>query len=101
MRVVQSRRLPAASAVIAACSLAALLALAPAAAAAPTCPISYGATDDAKPNKLYLYFPTASDATYPEFSGGIGAPTSPVQLNPALLTSYTGTGAQLRDATFD
>ena len=101
MRFVQSRKTVASSAVIAACSLAALLALAPAAVAAPACPISYGATDDAKPNKLYLYFPTASDATYPEFSGGIGAPTSPVQFNPALLMSYTGTGAQLRDATFD
>jgi hypothetical protein len=100
MRCVPSRKLPASSAVVAACSLGALLALAPAAAAAPTCPISYGSTDDAKPNKLYLYFPAASDATYPEFSTNAN-PTSPVQFNPALLTSYTGTAAQLRNATTD
>jgi hypothetical protein len=100
MRFVQSRQLPAASAVIAACSLGALLAFAPAAAATPACPISYGSTDDAKPNKLYLYFPTANDTTYPEFSVN-SVPTSPVQFNPALLTSYTGTADQLRNATFD
>jgi hypothetical protein len=74
--------------------------MAPAAAAAPTCPISYGATDNAKPNKLYLYFPPSSDASFPEFSVN-AVPTSPVQYNPALLTSYTGTADDLRNATFD
>ncbi len=45
--------------------------VAPASAgAAPACPISYGSADDAKPNKLYLYYPTVADATFPEFGGG-------------------------------
>ena len=58
-------------------ALGALGVAAPApAGAAATCPISYGLHDDAKPNKLYLYFPTADDATFPEFSLG-GVPTSP------------------------
>ena len=35
------------------------------AVAAPTCPINYGSHADAKPNKLYLYFPTADDPTFP------------------------------------
>jgi hypothetical protein len=100
MRFADHPHRPTSAAVIVACSLGALLALAPAAAATPTCPISYGATDDAKPNKLYLYFPTANDTTYPEFSVN-SVPTSPVQFNPALLTSYTGTADQLRNATFD
>lgn len=100
MRFVRSHTLPATSAVIAACSVGALLALAPAAVAAPACPISYGATDDAKPNKLYLYFPAAADTTYPEFSTNAN-PTSNPHFNPALLTSYTGTADQLRNATFD
>jgi hypothetical protein len=100
MRLVRVRPPARSSGLITACSVGALLALAAPAHATPACPISYGATDDAKPNKLYLYFPTASDATYPEFSVN-AVPTSPVQFNPALLTSYTGTAAQLRDATFD
>ena len=41
------------------------------ASAAASCPISYGATDDAKPNKLYLYYPLAADGTFPEY-GGVG-----------------------------
>jgi hypothetical protein len=100
MRLARLGRRPRSSAVITAGCLGALLALAPTATAAPACPVSYGATDDAKPNKLYLYFPTASDASYPEFSDN-AVPTSPVQFNPALLTSYTGTSTELRNATFD
>ena len=33
--------------------------------AAPTCPINYGSHADAKSNKLYLYFPTTDDPTFP------------------------------------
>jgi hypothetical protein len=72
-----------------------------AAVAAPQCPISYGAADDAKPNKLYLYFPTADDAGYPEFGLG-GLVTSPAhRFDAAELTSYTGNTADLRNAVFD
>jgi len=68
--------------------------------AAPDCYTSYGGT---KPSKLYLYFPNSADATYPEFGKAVGAPaTSPAHaFNVADLTSYTGTGAQLRDAIYD
>ena len=96
----QRRRRMTSSAAVFACSLGASLALATSAAAAPACPVSYGAADNAKPNKLYLYFPSASDATFPEFSTN-SVPTSPIQFNPALLTSYTGTADQLRNAIFD
>jgi len=62
------------------------------------CPISYGATDNAKPNKLYLYFPTADDATFPTSIPG----ASPARaFNIANLSSYTGTVDQLRDAIRD
>ena len=68
--------------------------------AAPHCYTSYGGT---KPNKLYLYFPSAADSTYPEFGTAAGTPaTSPAHaFNIADLTSYTGTAAQLRDAVYD
>lgn len=73
-----------------------------AANAAPHCYTSYGGT---KPNKLYLYFPTAADATYPEFGTTAVPPTPPTSpahaFNIADLTSYTGTAAQLRDAVYD
>jgi len=71
-----------------------------AAIAAPQCYVSYGGV---KPNKLYLYFPTASDATYPEFGTAIGAPaTSPAHAFTVTdLTSYTGTAADLRNAIYD
>ncbi|MGZ4664967.1 MAG: hypothetical protein ACXV5Q_07980 [Frankiaceae bacterium] len=72
----------------------------PVASATPTCPISYGSSDDAKPNKLYLYFPTLSDSTYPEFSVD-AAPTSPVRFDVSQLSSYTGTAAALQSAVFD
>src|SRR5260221_6715283 len=56
-------------------------------AVAQHCYTSYGGT---KPNKLYLYFPAASDATYPEFGTGIGVPaTSPAHaVSIADLTDY-------------
>ena len=60
------------------------------AVAAPTCPLSYGATDAAKSHKLYLYFPSADDATYP-FSGPA------LHFDVAQLDSSIGTTAALRD----
>jgi hypothetical protein len=79
----------------------AVFAFAQSARATPACPISYGTADDAKPNKLYLYFPTASDAAFPEFSSSAAFPTSPVQFNVSQLSSYTGTATDLRNAAFD
>jgi hypothetical protein len=82
-------------------AMALVVAAAGPALAAPTCPISYGAADDAKPNKLYLYFPTADDATYPEFGLG-GAMTSPAhRFDATELPNYTGSIADLRNAITD
>lgn len=65
-----------------------------------TCPISYGSLDSAKPNKVYLYFPAANDAGYPEF-GVDGLITSPAhRFDITELGSYTGTAADLRNAIF-
>jgi hypothetical protein len=66
--------------------------------AAPSCPLSYGSTDAAKSHKLYLYFPTADDATYPsDFTGESPARRFDVaDLNPAI-----GTTAALRDRIYD
>ena len=86
--------------VMAVCALA-LLAAAPA-TASPVCPISYGSADDAKPNKLYLYYPTAADSTFPEFGAVGGGPTSPAQpFDTSLLTAYTGTAHDLRNGIND
>ena len=80
---------------------AAALAVPAGAGAASSCPISYGSADDAKPNKLYLYYPTAADATFPEF-GAAGYLTSPLQpFDLSLLTSYGGTISELRSAVND
>jgi len=68
--------------------------------AAPHCYTSYGGT---KPNKLYLYFPTVADASYPEFGVAAGTPpTSPLHaFNIADLPSYTGTTAALESGIYD
>lgn len=85
---------------MAALSAALILFCGSAAVAAPQCYTSYGGV---KPNKLYLYFPTVDDSTYPEFGTPIGVPaTSPAHaFNIADLTSYTGTEADLRNAVYD
>ncbi|HEX8648584.1 MAG TPA: hypothetical protein VF715_16945 [Thermoleophilaceae bacterium] len=78
-----------------------MLALPVPAGAKPKCPISYGSKDDAKPNKLYAYFPLKSDSTFPEFSND-DVPTSPAAaFDMANLPAYKGTAAELRDAIFD
>jgi hypothetical protein len=87
--------------VISALAAASMVLISETAAAAPACPISYGSADSAKPNKLYLYFPTAADPLFPEFSVGT-TPTSPLAaFDVAALTSYTGTVAALRNAIHD
>ena len=63
-----------------------------------SCPISYGSADSAKPNKIYLYFPTADDSSFPNYATG----TSPARaFDAADLPAYTGTTAQLRGAVSD
>ncbi|MGZ5102251.1 MAG: hypothetical protein ACXWBU_15950 [Usitatibacter sp.] len=66
--------------------------------AVPTCPLSYGTTDAAKSHKLYLYFPTSDDATYPaNFTGESPARAFDVaDLDPGI-----GTTAALRDRVHD
>jgi hypothetical protein len=82
--------------------VAAILVSASPASAVPACPISYGTSDDAKPNKLYVYFPSASDAAFPEFSlDPVSFPTSPVQFDVSQLSSYSGTAADLESGVFD
>jgi hypothetical protein len=77
------------------------LALPAGASAAAQCPISYGATDDAKPNKLYLQYSAAADPSFPEY-GGPGYETSPLDpFDVSLLSSYGGTAAQLMGAVTD
>ena len=79
---------------LASLALALAVSLATAAQAAPTCPLSYGATDAAKSHKLYLYFPTADDTTYP-YAG------TAMHFDVAQLTTGIGTTAQLRDRIQD
>lgn len=65
---------------------------------APTCPLSYGSTDSAKSHKLYLYFPTAADNTFPNYAAGV----SPAEaFDVADLDPIIGTTDQLRDRIFD
>jgi hypothetical protein len=73
--------------------ISALSLAAASAGAAPTCPLSYGTTDAAKSHKLYLYFPTADDASFP--NGGTH------RFDVAELTSGIGTTAALRDRIQD
>jgi hypothetical protein len=70
--------------------------------AASSCPISYGSADDAKPNKVYLYYPTVADPAFPEFGAVGGGPTSPaVPFDIGLLPSYTGSAAALKNRIND
>jgi hypothetical protein len=67
--------------------------------AAPTCPP--GALAAPKRQRLFLYFPTADDSSYPEH-GTTGVNTSPLRaFNVADLDSGIGTTAQLRNRIFD
>lgn len=60
---------------------------------------SHGATTSAKGNNLYLYFPTATDNTFPEFSPETTSPLAVFDV--ADLDSGIGSTAQLRDSIFD
>ena len=77
--------------------------------AAPSCPINYGPHADAKPNKLYLYFPTADDPTFPNVDppASLALPpfitsSSPLhRFDTADLPNYNGTVTELRNAVSD
>jgi len=83
--------------------------IASSALAAPTCPINYGPHADAKPNKLYLYFPTADDPTFRNVDppASLGLPrfitsSSPLhRFDTADLPNYNGTVTELRNAISD
>lgn len=64
------------------------------AAAASSCPISYGSADDAKPNKLYLHYPVLAEPSFPEY-GGTGFLTSPAQPFDESDLSHAGTATNL------
>lgn len=82
-----------------------------AARAQATCPIELQAIEDAKPNKLYLFFPTADDVNFPESGctpGTAGCFSDDgTQVSPAKawditqLPSYKGTSAALQSAIHD
>jgi len=79
-----------------------LMALAVTAQAAPNCYRYGGAWENNIPNKLYLYFPTAADATFPNYPQTCGTPVSPAQpFNVSDLDPGIGTTAQLRNGVFD
>jgi hypothetical protein len=67
---------------------------------AQTCPIELPAIDAAKSNWLYLYFPTASDATFPGYATqGTLTSASPVApFDVSALSTGIGTTGQLINA---
>jgi hypothetical protein len=65
---------------------------------APTCPLSYGATDSAKSHKLFLYFPTTADATFPAYATGV---SPAARFDVADLNPVIGTTNSLRSRIFD
>jgi hypothetical protein len=73
------------------------------ATATPVCvDLGYGALPGAKANKLFLYFPAADDATYPDFHVDTHSATTPAHaFNVADLSGFTGTAVNLRNAIFD
>lgn len=67
---------------------------APARSPAQSCPQSVGGNNSIKPNKLYLYFPTADDYSFPPYA----TQTRPAKrFDTLLLPSYTGSAADLRN----
>lgn len=69
-------------------------------AGAQTCPTEDPGINTAKNNYLYLYFPTAADATFPAYAtAGALTSASPVAaFDVSALTTGIGTTAQLIDA---
>lgn len=73
--------------------------LATSAQAAPTCYHNYGAIDSMKPNKLFLYYPTADDAGFPAYASNV-SPARAFAIG-SLPGGPAGTTTQLRDRIFD
>lgn len=67
--------------------------------AAPTCYHNYGAIDAMKPNKLFLYYPTANDASFPAYATNV-SPARAFDIA-TLPGGPAGTTAQLRQRIFD
>jgi hypothetical protein len=72
---------------------------------AMACPINYGSNVDAKPNKLYLYFPAVpvtvnvDPAVFPPHGFDPDTKWLPLpEFDTSKLSNYRGTAAQLRDA---
>jgi hypothetical protein len=66
---------------------------------APACPLSYNATDAAKSHKLFLYFPTAIDPSFPNFDMSGVSPAH--KFDVADLDPAIGTNAALEDRIHD
>lgn len=67
--------------------------------AAPTCYHNYGAIDSMKPNKLFLYYPTSNDASFPAYATNV-SPARTFAIG-SLPGAPAGTTADLRDRIFD
>lgn len=79
-------------------AVATLALMTSAAWSAPSCPLSYGTTDATKSHKLFLYFPTADDASFPSYTTN----ASPARVfDVAALDPAIGTTAALRDRIHD
>jgi len=81
------------------CTCAAVCVLPGASSFAQTCPTEDPAIDSAKSHKLFLYFPTTADASFPSFPNFPSVPNvTPAQpFDIAALSSGIGTTAQLID----
>lgn len=69
--------------------------------AAPTCYRYGGAWENSIRNKLILYFPTADDATFPNYPQGCGTPVSPARTFNATTFNAAFSTPVLRDRIFD
>src|SRR5438128_2211860 len=76
--------------------------------AAPACPFNSAAHADARPNKLYLFFPEETvpagidPALFPLNGFDLGTAWLPLpKFDTSGLRAYSGTDAQLRDAVHD
>jgi hypothetical protein len=74
--------------------LALLLGVIASGAAAQTCPTEDPAIDAAKSHKLYLYFPTSADSSFPNYGTNVSPAAA---FDVASLNSAIGTTAQLID----
>ena len=75
--------------------------------AAPTCPINQGPRADAKPNKLYLFFPAqvlegkVDPKVFPSTGFNQVDPWLPLKFDVSELRNYRGTAEELMNAIYD